>query len=137
MIINCRSREKDIIYDPVWYVVKYFSPKTKQGFSWFSNAHTHTYIYLRQYNIMWADSRSWGYVDGLFSIGSEVKGKPPLPLCFIEDSVHNLKGNHVTIHLHCNFLARPMDTIAHKIYEMSSQTRIWSKFHTSKKCTSL
>ena len=54
---------------------------------------------------MWGKGSSRGNGDGFFSSRCKIEGNPALPLGFIEDGVHYLKGDHLTVHLHPSFLA--------------------------------
>ena len=55
-------------------------------------------LYLRQHNVVNTKCSSRCYVDRFLAIGSEIKGDSALPLCFIEDVIHDLEGDHLPVH---------------------------------------
>lgn len=60
---------------------------------------------LREDKVVHGKCSRWCNIDSLFSKSRHIKWNSTLPLCFKEKCVHNLKCNHVIIHLHCNFFA--------------------------------
>lgn len=55
--------------------------------------------YLRQHNVINAESSSRGYVDRFLAVGSEVERDPALPLSLVEDGIHDLERHHLAVHL--------------------------------------
>ena len=61
-------------------------------------------LYLRQHNVVNTKCRSRCYVDRFLAIGSEIKGDSALPLCFIEDVIHDMEGDHLPVHFQSHLL---------------------------------